>query len=92
MPEVPTAAEVGYPDLRASSWYVLQAPAATPPEVVNFLNKEVNAVLNEPETQAWLAKGEARPLPGYTPEATFKFFEEEKARWEPHVRASGAGQ
>jgi tripartite-type tricarboxylate transporter receptor subunit TctC len=90
MPDVPTAAEAGYPDLRASSWYVLQVPAATPKEIVSLLNREVNAVLREPETLAWFARNESVPMLDYTPESATQFFEEERARWEPHVRASGA--
>jgi tripartite-type tricarboxylate transporter receptor subunit TctC len=90
IPDVPTAAEAGYPDLRASSWYVMQAPAGTPNEIVSLLNKEVNAILEEPETLAWFRQNEATPMPGFTPESAQKYFEEERERWEPHVRASGA--
>jgi tripartite-type tricarboxylate transporter receptor subunit TctC len=90
LPNVPTAVEEGYPELRASSWYVLQAPAAVPKEIIELLNKEVNEILTEPDMIAWFKQAEAMPMPGYTPEAATKFYEEEKARWEPHVRASGA--
>jgi tripartite-type tricarboxylate transporter receptor subunit TctC len=90
LPDVPSAAEVGYPDLRASSWYVLQVPAGTPKEIVTLLNKEVNEILQEPDMVAWFKRNESTPMPGYSSEAAFKFYEEERARWEPHVRASGA--
>jgi tripartite-type tricarboxylate transporter receptor subunit TctC len=89
-PDVPTSAEEGYADLRASSWYVMQAPAATPKEIVDLINKEVNEILKEPEMVAWFKQAEATPMAGYTPEAATKFYEQERERWEPHVRASGA--
>ncbi len=89
-PNVPTAAEEGYPDLRASSWYVMQAPAGVPKEIIDFLNKEINDILKEPDMVAWFKQAEATPMSGYTPEAATKFYEQERDRWEPHVRASGA--
>ncbi|MCC7347226.1 MAG: tripartite tricarboxylate transporter substrate binding protein, partial [Variibacter sp.] len=90
LPDVPTSAEEGFPDLRVSSWYVVQAPAATPEDIVQLLNREVNAVLTEPEMQAWFSRSESIPMPGYTPEATRQYYEQERVRWEPYVIGSGA--
>lgn len=90
MPDVPTAAEAGLPEMRASSWYVMQAPAGVPDAIVNRLAREVNEILKEPDSQAWFERAESVPMLGYTPESTTAFVEKERQRWEPHVRASGA--
>ncbi len=51
LPEVPTAKELGYKNLIASSWNGLAAPAKTPKAVVERLNKEINAALRDPQTE-----------------------------------------
>lgn len=90
MPDVPTAKEVGLPALNASSWYVMQAPAGVPDAIVNRLAKEVGEILKEPDSLAWFDRAESTPFIDYSPEKTTAFVEEERKRWEPHVRASGA--
>ncbi len=51
LPEVPTAKELGFKNLVASSWNGLAAPAKTPKAVVERLNKEINAALHDPQTE-----------------------------------------
>ena len=48
LPDVPAVAEVGYPDFDVSFWVGTFAPVGTPPEVVERLNKEIAAVVEEP--------------------------------------------
>lgn len=55
-PDVPTMRELGHRDLVVDTWYGLFAPARTPREVVDRLNKEVNELLELPEIRAALAK------------------------------------
>ncbi|MSQ73916.1 MAG: tripartite tricarboxylate transporter substrate binding protein [Betaproteobacteria bacterium] len=55
LPEVPTIAESGYPEIDAHSWFGLFAPAATPPAVVSRLNAEVNRILQLPDVSTRLA-------------------------------------
>ncbi|MBC7471355.1 MAG: tripartite tricarboxylate transporter substrate binding protein [Ramlibacter sp.] len=54
--EVPTLAELGYPEANLTSLFGFYAPAATPPEVVKRINIEINRVLAEKETQERLRK------------------------------------
>jgi len=62
-PQVPTFAELGYPDMVAYSWYGLLAPAGTPPAIVNALNKAVNYALQSPDVHARLAaEGATAPI------------------------------
>ena len=49
LPNIPTLAESGYPALVTSTWNALSAPPGTPQDVLNKLNAEANAVLQEPE-------------------------------------------
>ena len=50
-PNVPTTVELGYPTALASGWYVLAAPAKTPREIVDKLNRVVVEYLQRPKTQ-----------------------------------------
>jgi len=51
LPEVPTLAELGYPDMVFPIWYALFAPKGTPPELVGKLTAELRAMADEPEYQ-----------------------------------------
>jgi tripartite-type tricarboxylate transporter receptor subunit TctC len=50
-PDVPTVAESGFPGFDASFAYALLAPAATPDEIVQLLNREVRKALAAPDVQ-----------------------------------------
>ena len=54
LPDVPTAAELGYPKANLTSWTGLAAPAGTPASVIEILNKEANEVLNSSEMKRYL--------------------------------------
>ena len=45
LPDVPTVAESGYPGFEANTWFAMLAPSATPPEVLDRLNIEINKIL-----------------------------------------------
>jgi tripartite-type tricarboxylate transporter receptor subunit TctC len=79
-PGVPTMKELGHPKLVVDTWYGLLAPAGTPPDVVRRLNREVNAILGLPQTQAALAKQGLTPVID-RPERLGRLVEEELARW-----------
>ena len=49
LPDVPTLAESGYPELTASFWTALHAPAGTPPDIITRLNAAANAAMQRPE-------------------------------------------
>jgi tripartite-type tricarboxylate transporter receptor subunit TctC len=55
LPDVPTVAEQGDANFEVLGWYGLLAPAATPPSVVARLNREVDAILRQPEVKERLA-------------------------------------
>ena len=51
MPELPTLTEQGIANVNMSQWYAMFAPAKTPKAVIDRLNKEMNAVLNDPANE-----------------------------------------
>jgi len=87
-PQIPTidASVKGY---EMTSWYALFAPAGTPAEIVQKLNKEVNAILEEKDTVEKLAGMVATPGGG-TPEELRKHVASEITKYAEVVKASGA--
>jgi tripartite-type tricarboxylate transporter receptor subunit TctC len=64
IPEVPTFRESGLPGFDAVSWFGLSAPAATPRDIVERLNREVHAVLSNPATAKRLQDAGLTPSMG----------------------------
>ncbi|MFO1302979.1 MAG: tripartite tricarboxylate transporter substrate binding protein [Burkholderiales bacterium] len=91
LPNVPTLDEVGIPNVHTSTWYGILAPAGTPKPIVDRLNREINAILKNPEIQARLLKNAAQSY-DWTPEQFTKFAKDELERYKEVVRASGAKQ
>ena len=87
MPEVPTAAEQGLPNLRVDGWYGLQVPAATPAPLVARLNEALVHALQHPDTRAALEKYGMVPDPGPA-EAFDRVVREEMARWGAVIKAA----
>jgi len=63
LPDIPTLGEF-LPGYEASSWYGIGAPKATPREVIEKLNKEINAALADPKFRTQLAQLGGMVLPG----------------------------
>ena len=62
LPDVPTVGE-SVPGFEASTWQGIGAPESTPAEIVDQLNKEINAALADPNIKARLANLGAAPMP-----------------------------
>jgi len=87
-PDIPTVGDV-VPGYEASQWYGVGVPKNTPVEIVNKLNKEINAGLANPKLRAQLADLGGRVLPGSA--ADFgKLIAEETEKWAKVVKFSGA--
>ncbi|HEX5866068.1 MAG TPA: tripartite tricarboxylate transporter substrate binding protein, partial [Beijerinckiaceae bacterium] len=54
LPEVPTMAELGIKGYETYNWFGILAPAGTPADIIARLNREIVAVVAEPEAQEWL--------------------------------------
>jgi tripartite-type tricarboxylate transporter receptor subunit TctC len=85
MPGVPTVAEAGYPGFEAINWYAFVAPGKTPYELLDFWNRELTKVLNDPGVNAELAKHGLDPAPG-TRDELAQYIERENEKWGKVVR------
>ena len=89
LPQVPTAAEAGMPQLIGSSWHAVVAPAGTPRPAVTKLHQTLQAALAVPELREQLIGQGAEPIAS-SPEDFGAFIRAELAKWKPIVESSGA--
>ncbi|VXB74384.1 tripartite tricarboxylate transporter substrate binding protein [Massilia sp. 9I] len=89
LPDVPTFAEAGLPQIESYAWYGMFAPAKTPKAVVDKINAEAIKVMKGPEFQKVLADT-GSDFVGDTPENFGKFVAAEHDRWGKVVKQSGA--
>ena len=85
LPDVPTMAEAGQPQVVNYSWTSLAGPPGMPADVVERLNQACQSLLAEPEVVARLAAMSNEPTPG-TPAQAASFIAAEVARWSEVVR------
>ena len=88
LPEVPTFVESGLDGFVVDSWVGILAPAKTPQPIVARLQKEIAAVLAEPETRERYATLGIEPA-GNSPEQFTEQIRADLARWEKVVRQAG---
>jgi tripartite-type tricarboxylate transporter receptor subunit TctC len=88
MPDVPTIEEAGVPGYEVLGWNGILAPAATPRPIVERLNREIRAVLDEPEVKQKLAQQGADPAPT-DPESFARLIRDDVAKWADVIRSAG---
>src|SRR5690606_28973452 len=89
LPDLPTIAESGVPGFDATSWFGLVAPAGTPADIVEAVNKAVVANSARPEArEKFLAQG-AQPS-DMNPAQFTEFIANERKKWSKVVAESGA--
>ena len=88
LPEVPTAREVGLPDLTLEFWAGVLAPAGTPPDIIAKVNAAINDTLRSPEMKEAMAKLGMDTKIG-SPQDYAKFIAEEIPRWNAVVKSTG---
>jgi tripartite-type tricarboxylate transporter receptor subunit TctC len=86
--DLPSVAEV-VPGYEASSWFGVAAPKGTPAEIIERLNREINAGLADPQVKARLANVGGTGLPG-SPADFGKLMADETEKWGKVVKLSGA--
>ena len=87
MPDVPTLAEQGIPNVNVGQWYALFAPSKTPTAVIQRLNKEVNLVLNDKANEKKIEDQGAEVETG-TPEQLKTLVQKELVRWKSVVNTA----
>jgi tripartite-type tricarboxylate transporter receptor subunit TctC len=87
LPDVPTVAEF-VPGYESSQWYGIGTPKGTPAEIVDKLNREVNAGLVDAKMKARLADVGGSVLPG-SPADFAKLIADETEKWGKVVKFAG---
>ena len=88
LPHLPTVAEAGVPGFAVSQWYGLLAPAGTPRDRIEFLNRAINAALRQPAVAGRIA-AEGSEAVGSTPAELAAIIRAERAKWARVIRESG---
>lgn len=84
LPQLPTLAELGAPEIQADAWIGIVAPAKTPTEIVHRLRSELALILAEPAVQEKLRAQYMEPV-GNTPAEFRSMLADEVARWRPVI-------
>jgi tripartite-type tricarboxylate transporter receptor subunit TctC len=85
LPDVPTTAEVGLPQLTITNWTGIMVPASTPAAIITKVNADANAALAEPEMKKRIIEQGFQPVVT-TPAEAKAYFDAEIARWGKLVR------
>jgi tripartite-type tricarboxylate transporter receptor subunit TctC len=88
IPDVPTMAEAGFPQVTVNPWFGLFGPARLPKPVVDKLSLEVNAALVQPELRTHFERHFVQPE-GSTPQALAALLKEEFETWQKIIREAG---
>ena len=87
LPDLPTIAEAGYPDLDGDAWVGVLVPSGTPKDVTARLHQEIVEIINETDTKERLAVLGLEPV-GDTPEQFSAQLKVEMAKWTRIIRAA----
>ncbi|KDP83398.1 Bug family tripartite tricarboxylate transporter substrate binding protein [Cupriavidus sp. 2MCAB6] len=85
LPDVPTFAEAGYKNVEAAALVGMVVPAATPPDIIATLNKQVVAAIKEPAVNKRLVDFGVEPV-GNTPAQYAELLRSETTRWHKLIR------
>jgi tripartite-type tricarboxylate transporter receptor subunit TctC len=88
LPNVPTAKEAGVDNFEVPIWYGILAPAATPRDIINRLNLELNKALAAPDVRERLKKVDVEPVTN-TPQQFAEFIKAETVRYAKVIKAAG---
>jgi tripartite-type tricarboxylate transporter receptor subunit TctC len=88
LPDIPTMAEAGFPEVEGATWTAVAAPAGTPKEIVEKLNGMILASLAQADVKAKFAAMAYVPI-GSGPKDCQAFFESELAKWGPVIKEAG---
>jgi len=88
LPDMPSFAELGYPEMDIALWYGVVAPANTPGPIVQRLNAELAKIVDMPDIRQSLTEQEA-DVQGGTPADFGTFMRRESARWSEVVKQAG---
>jgi tripartite-type tricarboxylate transporter receptor subunit TctC len=88
-PDIPSVAELGYPQLESLAWIGLLVTAGSPPDVVQRLSTEAARGMHAADTREMLAK-QGFDVIGSSPAEFSRWIKAESAKWAKVIKASGA--
>ncbi|HYX02487.1 MAG TPA: tripartite tricarboxylate transporter substrate binding protein [Reyranella sp.] len=88
LPDIPTMAEVGYPEIQGGAWFALFAPANTPTAIIDLLNKEGRETFALPDVRQQLEPRGVVLVLG-TPQQLGDFVAADTERWKKVIREAG---
>ena len=88
LPDVPTTKEAGMAGLESGTWYTVLAPVGTARPIIEKLNRQINASLNDPAFRKRVQDMGVTPMGG-TPEEVTSYIASESARWSEVVKTAG---
>jgi tripartite-type tricarboxylate transporter receptor subunit TctC len=90
LPDVPTFAELGYPEVETHAWFGLFLPAGSPKEAVSRIYADTKRILDEPEFRQKQLVDKGYEVVGSAPDAFARFIETDRANRGRAVKISGA--
>jgi len=91
LPNTPTTTQAGLPQYKVDGWFALAAPAGVPAPIMERLNKELNAALNDPAVKSGFEKAGAVPI-GMGLDAAKKFHADEVVKYRDIITKAGIPQ
>jgi tripartite-type tricarboxylate transporter receptor subunit TctC len=88
LPQVPTLAEIGFPDYESASWIAFFGPAKLPENIAQFLNAEINAALGQPDVRERLTTIGLEPRTMTQPQFA-EYMKAEVAKWGDVIKKTG---
>ena len=88
LPDIPTMAEAGFPEVEGATWTAVAAPTGTPKEIITKLHDMIVTGLAQDDVKQKLAAMAYVPI-GNTPEQCEAFFKDEMAKWGKVIKDAG---
>jgi tripartite-type tricarboxylate transporter receptor subunit TctC len=88
LPEIPTMAEAGFPEVEGVTWTAVVVPAGTPKDIIAALHRMIVASLAQADVKDKLAAMAFVPI-GNSPEECTAFFKTEMAKWSKVIKDAG---
>lgn len=88
LPDTPTMAEAGYPEVEGASWVAVVVPAGTPGGIIAQLNRMIVGIVALPDVRERLDALAFEPVAG-TPQECAAFFQAEMTKWSKVIKAAG---
>jgi tripartite-type tricarboxylate transporter receptor subunit TctC len=87
LPDVPSMAEAGYPEVVGEGWFAFIVPARTPKDIIALLQREIVAIVSLPDITEKMAELGFEAV-GDTPDEAAALFKSESAKWAKVIRAA----